>query len=136
VAHLAVTLAKENRIMNAKVRSAFAVVAACAMLGGGVACGDDDSGTDNSGKSVSEIEMTSETSMEEGSQQQFTAVVRYSDGSSRDITADPDTVWSSSDVDVATVSETGLVQAIDEGGVEIKVSWQGNEATEDFVVTP
>jgi uncharacterized protein YjdB len=122
--------------MNAKVRSAFAVMFASAMLGGLVACGDDDTGTDNTGKSVSEIEMTSETSMEEGTQQQFTAVVRYSDGSSRDITADADTVWSSSDVDVATVSETGLVQAIDEGTVEIAVSWQGNEESEDFVVTP
>ena len=83
-----------------------------------------------------DFEMTSETSMEEGTQQQFTAVARYSDGTSRDITADPDTVWSSSDVDVATVSETGLVQAIDEGTVEIAVSWQGNEEAEDFIVTP
>jgi len=122
--------------MNAKVRSAFAVMSACAMLGGLVACGDDDTGTDDTGKSVSEIEMTSETTMEQGTQQQFTAVVRYSDGTSRDITADADTVWSSSDVDVATVSDTGLVQAIDEGTVEIGVSWQGNEETEDFIVTP
>lgn len=122
--------------MNAKVRSALSMVAACSMLGGLVACGDDDSGVDNSGKSVSEIEMTSETTMEEGTQQQFSAVVRYSDGTTRDITADADSIWSSSDVDVATVSETGLVQAIDEGTVEIKISWQGNSETEDFAVTP
>ena len=122
--------------MNAKVRSAFSVLAACAMFGGLVACGDDETGTDDTGKSVSEIEMTSETTMDEGTQKQFSAVVRYSDGSSRDITSDPDSVWSSSDVDVATVSETGLVNAIDEGTVEISISWQGNDESEDFVVTP
>lgn len=63
---------------------------------------------------------------------QLTAISVYSDGSGGDITAEA--VWSSSDEDVATVSE-GTVLGITVGPATITASYEGAEQTVELTVT-
>ncbi len=73
-------------------------------------------------------------------QQQFTASASYSDGSSNDVTVAADTVWSSSQADIATVSNTGqkglaISQGMS-GTTEISASYLGQSAVASLTVNP
>ncbi|MHB1619581.1 MAG: Ig-like domain-containing protein [Sulfuricella sp.] len=83
--------------------------------------------------------------------QQFTAIATYSDGSSRDVTANPGTTWSAADVppaiNVAAISATGLATAGNNQGTStITATFGGmaktakltvhNATVVSFVVTP
>lgn len=65
-----------------------------------------------------------------GNQQQYTAVATYSDNSTQDVTNRVS--WNSSDRDIATITNVGLVQGVIEGNVTITGSLNevsSNEAT-------
>jgi uncharacterized protein YjdB len=64
------------------------------------------------------------------------ATVTYADGETKDVSSDSDTVWNTSDADIATVDEDGLVTAVDVGLVSITAEYKGEEASEDFAVMP
>jgi uncharacterized protein YjdB len=70
-----------------------------------------------------------------GTSLQFRAVVQYADGTDRDVTRVPDTVWNTSNARIATVSD-GLVTALKVGLVDISAEYQGVKANEHFAVTP
>lgn len=109
-----------------------------ALMTVGTGCGSDDADTNmNDGKTISSLEIeTGITTLSKGSSITLKAMAKYADGSSEDVTSNADTVWNTSDPEVATVDERGNVTAVDEGGVDITVKFMGKEAEESFVVTP
>lgn len=98
-------------------------------------CGGDD--TTATGKAISELEITSGIdTLAKGSTVKFQAMATYADGSSEDVTEDGDAVWNTDDAEVATVEDDGTVTAVDEGMVDITVTFMGKTAEETFLVTP
>ena len=108
----------------------FTTLAACA------GCGDSSDLVDD-GKAVSEVEIGPDIqSLTKGSTMQFRLSVAYADGTTKDVTEDEDTVWNTSDPEVATVLETGMVTAVEVGVVTISGDYKGETADEDFAVMP
>jgi uncharacterized protein YjdB len=71
--------------------------------------------------SLSSIEVTpATTSIAVGASQQFTATGKYSDDSTKDISAD--VTWSSSDPTIVTISKEGLASGVAKGSATIKAS--------------
>jgi uncharacterized protein YjdB len=99
-------------------------------------CGTTSDVVDN-GKAVTDVEVSpDQDGLTKGTKLQFTAMVNYADGTSKNVTSDSGTVWNTSDADVATVSTTGLVTAVHEGLVVITADYKGEKADEHFAVTP
>jgi len=69
-----------------------------------------------------------------GETSQLTAVVRWRDGSTRDVTSTAR--WSSQNTSVATVSPTGLATAIGFGAARIQVTFEGSNSEFQLSVTP
>ena len=93
-----------------------------------------------SSASLLSIEVTpSSSSLPAGHTQQFTATGIFSDGSSRDLTNDPILVWSSSNVTVASVDNTGasrgVVTGVAPGMVEISAHSGSVAGTTALTVT-
>jgi uncharacterized protein YjdB len=108
----------------------FAALAVCA------GCGDSSNLVDD-GKAVSEVQISPDIeTLTEGSTVQFRALLAYADGTTRDVSTDSSTVWNTTNADVATVSPEGLVTAVSLGVVSITADYKGEQADEDFVVTP
>jgi len=120
-------------------RNLFAV-ACSAMMMVAVGCGDDN--TDNTeptgNKTVSDLDITPDaSSMKKGETLQYKLKVTYSDGTvDDDVAGDADVSWSSSDAATATVSEDGLVTAVEEGTATITAKLGDEEETETIIVTP
>ncbi len=68
-----------------------------------------------------------------GAQQQFTATLHYSDGSSANVSAT--VTWNSLDYSIASVSSTGLVAGITSGSTAIEATWGGNVFTAQGNIT-
>jgi trimeric autotransporter adhesin len=116
-----------------RYQSLFAISLVAAFLPG---CGSTSDVVDD-GKAVAELEMTPDTTiLTKGATVQFHAVVRYSDGTSKEVTESSETVWNTSDPSVATVSDDGMVTAIAEGIVDISAEYKGEKENEHFAVTP
>ncbi len=99
-------------------------------------CGSTSNVVDD-GKAVTDVEISPDKDgLTTGTKLQFTAMVKYADGTSKNVTSDSGTVWNTSDADVATVSTTGLVTAVNEGLVVITADYKGEKADEHFAVTP
>ncbi|APR85458.1 Hypothetical protein A7982_10807 [Minicystis rosea] len=89
------------------------------------------------GKAVASIEITPSTeTLTKGATLQLRAVLEYADGTSKDITESADTVWNTSDADIATVTDDGMVTGVSEGFVDVSASYKGEKANEHFAVTP
>jgi hypothetical protein len=69
-----------------------------------------------------------------GSTFQLTATARFSDGSTRDVTAI--SAWTTSNASVATVSTTGLVTIVGSGNVEFRATYQSVVGTLAIQTTP
>lgn len=89
------------------------------------------------GKTISRLTLTGDdrTTLKEGETTQLKATLEYSDGTSRDITSASGVTWNTSDPSNATVSQTGLVTGVDEGGVEISVSYNGITQKDSIAIT-
>lgn len=121
-----------------KLVQLLSVASLFAVLPFSLGCGDDDNvvGT-GSNNAVSSLEITTGIdTMQKGESMQFTAIARYADGTSKDVSDDSGTTWNTSDAENATVSETGMVTAVDEGLVDIEASYEGETAEESFLVMP
>jgi uncharacterized protein YjdB len=59
-----------------------------------------------------------------GQTRQFTAIVTYSDGNTKDVTADPATNWNSSALNVATINATGLATGVAAGNTTITATYK------------
>src|SRR3954469_24576425 len=87
-----------------------------AILPAGIGC--DDTSTTSSNKTLSELEITTGIdTMTKGDSMQFTAMARYADGTSEDVSKSSGITWNTSEPENATVDENGMVTAVDEGPV-------------------
>lgn len=69
-----------------------------------------------------------------GATAELTITGELSDGTTEDVTADPNTLYGSSDTSIVTVSETGVVTAVAAGTATIGVSFDGATTTIDVTV--
>ncbi len=119
----------------------FAALVSCVSVGMVACSSDGDPVVDNNtNKVLEEIEVRAvdgeSTTMKEGRSQKFNAIAKYADDTTKDVSSDPGTVWTSSDTANATVDKSGLVNAIDEGTVKISASYSGKTGTESLIITP
>lgn len=89
------------------------------------------------GKAVSSVEITPDKdTLSKDTTTKFRAIVRYADGTTKDITDARDIVWNTSEPTVATVTKDGTVTTLKPGVVEISAEYRGEKGTEHFVVLP
>jgi hypothetical protein len=69
-----------------------------------------------------------------GKSQQYSAIVTDNEGHARDVTTEA--VWSCSSDSRAVVSTTGLLTALSEGQLTIRVEYQGLASARDLTVAP
>lgn len=91
----------------------------------------------DNGKGVTGVDINPDTdTLTKGTKLQLQAMVQYADGTSKDVSEDSDTVWNTSDPDIASVSAGGMVTAVSAGAVDISADYKGEKGDEHFVVTP
>lgn len=112
------------------IASLFIALTACAGCSGTSDVVDD-------GKGVASVEITPDkATLTQGIMFQFTATVMYADGTSKNVTADSDTIWNTSDASLATV-EDGMVTTLSEAlDVNISASYLTEKGEEHFAITP
>lgn len=85
-----------------------------------------------------QVDPTSNT-LAAGTTQQYQATALFSDGSSRNVTLDPGTTWSSTNMGVASVGNAGFnkgqVTAIAAGSTQIRATYGGVTGTASLTVT-
>ena len=126
----------------------FGMIALAAVLSTApalVACSSSDDKPSNSaeakdptnGKIISELVISGDdrTTLSSGKTTKLTATLRYSDGTSRDVSSGAGAVWNSTDTSNATVGQDGLVTAVDEGSTEISVTYNGLVKRDTILVT-
>lgn len=123
-----------------KLHQSLFAASMCLSLTAVIGCGSTSDAVDD-GKAVESVEITPDKdTLSKGSTFQFHVVVNYADGTTKDVSTGPGTVWNTSDADIATVSEDGMVTAVKEGVVDISASYQADNKTEKadehFAVTP
>ena len=88
-------------------------------------------------KGIAKIEIQPQKiTLSTGGTTQLRAIVRFADGSTKDVTDDADTVWNTSNTSVATVSKTGVVTALKAGMVDISAGYKSEKGDEHFLVVP
>lgn len=101
----------------------------------GAGCSTSDTVID--GKAVTGMDVNSgKPSIKAGSSVQFAAIIQFADGTSKDVTADPATVWNSSDATIAEVSTIGIVDTKSAGFADISADYKGEKGNNRFAVTP
>lgn len=117
--------------------SFLAVVPLFAALVAITGCGSTSDLVDD-GKAVADISVTPDmTKLSKGTSLQLHAMLEYADGTSKDVTDSRDTVWNTSDPDIATVSEDGVVTGVGMGVVDVSALYKGElKDNEHFAVTP
>lgn len=111
------------------------VVAALALPVLSVACNDDDGGTDTSnGKTISDLDISGDVTLNVGESQQATAILKYADGTTLDVSQNADTTWNTDNPDVATVSKTGMVMGVKVGVTKITATYQGKADSDHSVI--
>ncbi|OOB92487.1 lipoprotein adhesin LigA [Leptospira interrogans] len=85
---------------------------------------------------LNSIQVTSLESgiLPKGTNRQFAAIGIFSDGSHQDISNDPLIVWSSSNIDLVRVDDSGLASGINLGTAHIRASFQSKQASEEITV--
>jgi hypothetical protein len=104
----------------------FAAVAACS--------GKD---TSNTGATVSSIAVTPDPcGVGKTDSMQMTAVAKFSDNSTEDITSVSDVTWTTSSTAVATVDDKGNLTGVSGGAITVTASFQGKSGSAGCVVGP
>lgn len=84
---------------------------------------------------LTRLDVTGPNSIPPGESGQFTAMARYSDGSSRDVSSQSN--WRTSRSSVLTISPSGLATAHDRGEASVTGSFSGRGSTKgDVIVVP
>jgi hypothetical protein len=99
-----------------------------------LACAADTTGDGITGKTMSELDIGDDVTMDKGESKQLTATVKYTDGTSRDVTSSPDLVWNIDDTDVATVSKSGMLLGTRAGATKITAKYATQTADQALVV--
>jgi len=71
-----------------------------------------------------------------GNSTQLTAVATLADGTKRDVTTDPATIWASDNTQTATVDAEGLVVGVSIGVTSVGASFGGATSAVAVTVTP
>jgi uncharacterized protein YjdB len=91
----------------------------------------------DNGKAIASVVVTPEkATFTKGTTLQFTATLKYGDGTTKDVTRDSTTLWNSSDAKIVTVSSTGLASALTVGVGTVSATFNGEKGEESFAVTP
>lgn len=119
------------------VRSFAAAALFGAVIGGcgveSAAEGTPSGGVTDNGKTIASVDINpNQLAIGTGKTQQFHAVVRYADGTTKDITND--VVWNTSDPSVATVGQDGTVTTQKAGVVDITAEYKGVKGSQHFAV--
>ncbi len=89
-------------------------------------------GSDNvdsvTGKTISDLDIGGDLTLDKGKTQQMTATVKYADGTSVNVTTNADLVWNVGNTGVATISKEGIVTGVGVGATTIKATYQGKES--------
>lgn len=99
-----------------------------------VGCSDDEAVDSTSGKTISDLDIGGDLTLDKGATQQMSATVKYADGTSNSVTSDSDLVWNVGDTDVATISKDGTVTGASVGATTIKATYQGKESSSRALV--
>jgi hypothetical protein len=87
----------------------------------------------NPAGAISLVVTPASSSLLVGAQQQFSATLNYSDGSSANVTST--VTWSSSDPAAATISSGGLAVGVAGGSSTVEASWGSNPLTATATIT-
>lgn len=96
-------------------------------------CSDDNVDSNNN-KTISDLDIGSDLSMDKGTTKQVTATLKYADGTTLDVTRNSDLKWNIGNTDVATISASGLVTGVAVGATTIKATYQGKESTSHALI--
>lgn len=120
-----------------KLTHILSMASLLAILPVAIGCGADEDTDAGDNKTLSSLEITTGIdTMTVGDTMQFTAMAKYADGSSENVTQSREITWNTSDPENATVDDNGMVTAIDEGTVDITATYEGKTAEESFIVLP
>lgn len=95
-------------------------------------CNSDDGGTDATGKTISDLDIGSDRTLDKGQTEQATATVEYADGTNANVTRQ--VVWNTSNAGVATISANGVVTAVSTGTASLKASYNGTSSADRTVI--
>ena len=87
-----------------------------------------------SGKTISDLDIGGDLTLDKGKTQQMTATVKYADGTSTNATTNSDLVWNIGNTSVATINKDGLVTGVDVGSTTIKATYQGKESSSHALI--
>lgn len=91
-------------------------------------CSSDDSVDSNTGKTISDLDIGGDLTLDKGKTQQMVATVKYADGTSSNVTSNSNLVWNVGDTGVATISKDGVVTGASVGATTIKATYQNKES--------
>ena len=97
-------------------------------------CSSDDGVDTANGKTISDLDIGSDLTLDKGKTQQVTATVKYADGTTANVTTNGDLVWNVGDPGVATISKEGLVTGVSDGATKIKATYQGKESASHALI--
>lgn len=97
-------------------------------------CSSSDTVDSSSGKTISDLDIGGDLSLDKGKTQQMSATVKYADGTSLDATKVSDLVWNIGNTGVATISKDGVVTGVSVGATTIKATYQGKESASHGLV--
>lgn len=98
------------------------------------ACGSSSTVDTANGKTISDLDIGSDLTLDKGKTQQVTATVQYADGTTANVTAASDLIWNIGNTGVATISKTGMVTGVSVGATTIQATYQGKESTSHALV--
>lgn len=99
-----------------------------------IACGDDDAVDTANGRTISDLDIGGDITIDKGESKQLRATVKYADGTSADVTSSSDLVWNVADTGIATVSKTGMITGTGAGATKISATYQGKTSADHALV--
>ncbi len=97
-------------------------------------CSSDTETDAANGKTISDLDIGGDVTLDKGKTQQMTATVKYADGTSTNVTTSSDLVWNIGNTDVATISKDGVVTGQGTGATTIKATYQGKSTADHTLI--
>ena len=95
-------------------------------------CSNDDGGTDSTtGKTISDLTINGDSTIDANESKQLTATLKYADGTTLDVTQDTHALWNTSDPDLLEVTPTGMMTGKKVGAAKISVTYDNGGHADD-----
>ena len=123
--------------MKTNILSRFALALALVIPTAAItACGSDSADTvdTDNGKAISDLDIGGDITIDEGAEKQMTATVKYADGTTKNVTTDPELTWNIGDPSNATISSEGVIRGVSKGTTTVKASYQGRESASKALI--